>query len=97
MNFSSRKIFAIITLSILAVLGHWNFWSHGIYALGFNTTAIRRHLNEHSGHWVCSFGDRFGPWLRGVNYAEAIGNFGLIGLNPSVSLSRRFQKLLNSH
>ena len=40
MNFSSRKVFAIITLSILAVLGHWNFWSHGIYALGFNTTAF---------------------------------------------------------
>ena len=40
MNFSNRKVFAIVTLATLAVLGHWNFWSHGIYALGFNTTAF---------------------------------------------------------
>ena len=40
MNFSRRKVFAVITLSILTVLGHWDFWSHGIYALGFNTTAF---------------------------------------------------------
>jgi len=40
MNFSNRKVFAVVTLATLAVLGHWNFWSHGIYALGFNTTAF---------------------------------------------------------
>ncbi|MGB1309996.1 MAG: DUF4153 domain-containing protein [Leucothrix sp.] len=40
MNFSNRKVFAVVTLATLAVLGHWNFWSHGIYALGFNTTVF---------------------------------------------------------
>jgi len=40
MNFSNRKVFAVVALATLAVLGHWNFWSHGIYALGFNTTAF---------------------------------------------------------
>ena len=40
MNFSRRKVLAVVILSTLAVLGHWNFWSNGIYALGFNTTAF---------------------------------------------------------
>lgn len=40
MNFSNQKVFAVVTLATLAVFGHWNFWSHGIYALGFNTTAF---------------------------------------------------------
>ena len=43
MNFSSKKILTIITFATFAVLGHWNFWSHGVYALGFNTTLF----------WLC--------------------------------------------
>ncbi len=38
MNFSNKKILTIIIFATLAVLGHWNFWSQGVYALGFNTT-----------------------------------------------------------
>ena len=38
MNFSNRKVLSVVLIATFAVLGHWNFWSHGIYALGFNTT-----------------------------------------------------------
>ena len=38
MNFSAKKMLTVLTFSTLAVLGHWNIWSQGIYALGFNTT-----------------------------------------------------------
>lgn len=33
-----QTIITVISISILAVLSHWNIWSIGIYALGWNTT-----------------------------------------------------------
>ena len=38
MKFSNQTMLSIATIAVFTVLGHWNFWSEGVYALGFNTT-----------------------------------------------------------
>ena len=43
MNFSNNKFLTIIAFATFAVIGHWSFWSQGVYALGFNTTLF----------WLC--------------------------------------------
>ncbi len=40
MKFNNQTMLSIVTIAIFTVLGHWNFWSEGVYALGFNTTAF---------------------------------------------------------
>lgn len=35
-----RTVITVISISALAVITHWNIWSTGTYALGFNTTLL---------------------------------------------------------
>lgn len=56
MNFSNNKFLTIIAFATFTVIGHWNFWTQGVYALGFNTTLF----------WLCLGGLLWGnnPLLR---------------------------------
>ncbi|PWQ97781.1 DUF4153 domain-containing protein [Leucothrix arctica] len=40
MTFNNQTVLSVTTLAVFAVLGHWGFWSEGVFALGFNTTAF---------------------------------------------------------
>ena len=40
MEFTNKTIIAVLSLSVLAVLGQWNIWDDGVYALGWNTSVV---------------------------------------------------------